>query len=363
MAVTLQQVATLAGVSLATASRVLNRSSRHPREDITERVRAAAAQLGYVPNAQAQALARSTTALVGLVVHDIDDPYFATIAAGLQATAQAAGKQTLLACTYRDPDLECAAVESFASHRTEAIVLAGSRRSSPASATDRLISLCTAYEHNGGRVALIGQPLPGFSSVVPENRSGARQLVRELLRVGHRRFVVVAGPKWLRTSTDRADAFEAELRRHAAAAGPYDGVVLLPRVVTDFTRDGAYAGVTALLESVRNDHGEALPLCILAVSDVMALGVLAACRDRGFPVPEAVGVAGFDDIKTLRDTAPSLTTVHLDLQDMGAEAARLALAPTGEDPRSVSFPATVVLRNSTRLDRGTDVGPETAAVS
>ncbi|GAA2029543.1 LacI family DNA-binding transcriptional regulator [Terrabacter terrae] len=352
MAVTLQQVATLAGVSLATASRVLNRSSRHPREDITERVRAAAAQLGYVPNAQAQALARSSTALVGLVVHDIDDPYFATIAAGVQATAQAAGKQTLLACTYRDPDLECAAIESFAAHRTEAIVLAGSRRSSPASATDRLVALCTAYEHNGGRVALIGQPLHGFSAVVPENRSGARQLVRELLRAGHRRFVVVAGPKWLRTSTDRADAFEAEVRRHATGEDAYDGVELLPRVVTDFTRDGAHSGVAHLLEALHGGPGSSLPLCILAVSDVMALGVLAACRDHGVPVPDAVGVAGFDDIKTLRDTAPSLTTVHLDLQGMGAEAARLALAAPGDAPSTASFPATVVLRDSTRLVRG-----------
>ncbi|MGO4600532.1 LacI family DNA-binding transcriptional regulator [Terrabacter sp. 2YAF2] len=350
MAVTLQQVATLAGVSLATASRVLNRSSRHPREDITERVRAAAAQLGYVPNAQAQALARSSTALVGLVVHDIDDPYFATIAAGVQATSQAAGKQTLLACTYRDADLECAAIESFAAHRTEAIVLAGSRRSAPASANDRLVALCTAYQHNGGRVALVGQPLPGFSAVVPENRSGAMQLVRELLTVGHRRFVVVAGPRWLRTSTDRADAFEAEVRRHVKGNDACDGVQLLPRIVTDFTRDGAYDGVTDLLKSFGDGRGtDAGPLCILAVSDVMALGVLAACRDANVPVPSAVGVAGFDDIKTLRDTAPSLTTVHLDLQGMGAEAGRLALAARGDPPSLVPFPATVVLRDSTRL--------------
>lgn len=343
MAVTLQQVAVRAGVSLATASRVLNRSSRHPREDITERVRTAAAELGYVPNAQAQALARATTALVGLVVHDIDDPYFATIAAGVQATAQSLGKQTLLAATNRDPDLECAAVESFAAHRTEAIVLAGSRRNSPASATERLATLCAAYEQNGGRVALIGQPLPGFSAVVPENRRGARALVEALVREGHRRFVVVAGPRWLRTSTDRADAFEAEARRHRAD----EDVVLEPRLTTDFTRDGAYAAASELLRSGLGDRRS--PLCILAVSDVMALGVLAACRDLGVRVPDDVSVAGFDDIKTLRDTTPSLTTVHLDLLGMGRAAAGLALTPAGRPPGTSSFEATVVLRDSTRL--------------
>ena len=102
MATRLQEVAAEAGVSLATASRVLNGSDRHPRPDIVARVRAAADALGYVPHAQAQALARSTTDLVGLVVHDIADPYFSTIAGGVQDVAQPLGKQTLLASTGRD---------------------------------------------------------------------------------------------------------------------------------------------------------------------------------------------------------------------------------------------------------------------
>jgi len=139
------------------------------------------------------------------------------------------------------------------------------------------------------------------------------------------------------------------VRKHAKDLGTdaAHGVELLPRVDTDFTRDGAYSGAADLLG--RLDLDDARPLCILAVSDVMALGVLAACRDRGVPVPGAVGVAGFDDIKTLRDTTPSLTTVHLDLHGMGTAAARLALAAPDEGASVVPFEASVVLRDSTRL--------------
>ena len=98
-AVTLSQVAREAGVSLATASRVLNGSDRRPAEHIAERVRDAAESLGYVANAQAQALARSTTGLVGLVVHDIADPYFSSIAKGVQRRARTDRHQLLLAAT------------------------------------------------------------------------------------------------------------------------------------------------------------------------------------------------------------------------------------------------------------------------
>ncbi len=342
MAVTLQQVASLAGVSLATASRVLNRSARHPRADITARVQEAATRLGYVPNAQAQALARATTGLVGLVVHDIDDPYFGTIAAGVQSVARAGGRQTLLACTNRDPELECDAIASFAAHRTEAVIIAGSRRSGRSAAQDRLMALCAAYEQNGGRVALVGQPLGAFAAVVPQNRQGARALAKELVAAGHRRFLVVAGPRWLRTSLDRAAAFEDELQRPRDDSDPIE---VLPRCTTDFTRDGAYEATRELIES---GAATGRPLCILAVSDVMALGVLAACRDLGVTVPSQVAVAGFDDIVTLRDVAPSLTTVRLDLHAMGSEAARLALTPSA--PVRTVFPATVVLRESTRIE-------------
>src|SRR4029077_11116551 len=162
-AVTLTDVAARAGVSQPTASRVLNGSARKPAPQVVAAVRKAAEELGYVPNAQAQALARSTTGLIGLVVQDIADPYFSAIAAGIQHVTMVRHRQLMLAATLRDPQQELAVVEAFVAHRTEAIILVGSRWSTPeaAAAAVRLDSGIARYISNGGRVAVIGQPIPG----------------------------------------------------------------------------------------------------------------------------------------------------------------------------------------------------------
>ena len=334
VATTLQEVASRAGVSLATASRVLNRSDRHPRPEIVARVRAAADQLGYVPHAQAQALARASSDLVGLVVHDIADPYFSMIAGGVQAVAQPQGKQTLLASTGRDPEVEVDAVRSLASQRTQAIILAGSRRTRADAVHHELVAVSRMYERNGGRLAFIGQQLEGFSAVVPDNRGGARRLARSLVEQGHESFAVVEGPRWLRTSVDRADAFRREVGKERVAWSARTG----------FSREGGYA---AAYSTLRERSGTS-PVCVFAVSDVMALGVLAACRDLGLAVPDEVAVAGFDDIPTLLDVTPGLTTVALDLRAMGARAAELALdRATGVERVLVS--AEIRLRASTDL--------------
>ncbi len=332
MATTLQEVASRAGVSLATASRVLNGSDRHPRPEIVARVRAAADDLGYVPHAQAQALARASSRLVGLVVHDIADPYFSMIAGGVQAVAQPKGMQTLLASTGRDPEIEVEAVRSLAAHRTQAVILAGSRRTRADAVHRELAAVSRMYERNGGRLAFIGQQLEGFSAVVPDNRGGARRLARALVQEGHESFAVVEGPRWLRTSVDRADAFRREVGRARVAWSAQ----------VDFSRDGGYAAAS---EAFR-DHRPRTPVCVFAVSDVMALGVLAACRDLGLRVPHEVAVAGFDDIPTLLDVSPGLTTVALDMRDMGVRAAQLALGAAGP-PERVLVPAEVRLRAST----------------
>ena len=353
VATTLQQVAAHAGVSLATASRVLNKSDRRPGAAIAARVQAAAMELGYVPNAQAQALARSTTGLIGLVVHDIADPYFSTIAAGVQSVAQLQQRQTLLVTTNRDAELEREAVRSFAAHRTEAIILAGSRRSARNGETQALETVCRAYEENGGRIALVGQPLLEFSAVIPDNRKGARDLAQALAEHGHQRFAIVEGPRWLRTSADRADAFAKEVQRRADLN---TGVRLLWRHSTAFSREGAFRAARELLS---DDPG---PLCLFATSDVMALGVLAACRELRLDVPGQVAVAGFDDIDALEDVTPALTTVHLDLYGIGARVAELALDRT--ERKRVRFPATPVLRASTEIEdtrpQSTEAAPATA---
>jgi LacI family transcriptional regulator len=340
-AVTLQDVAVRAGVSQATASRVLNGSARVPGVGVADRVRAAARELGYVANAQAQALARASTGLLGLIVHDIADPYFSSIARGVQTASRSARKQVLLASTDRDFDIEREAVSTFIAHRADAIVLAGSRQSGH---LDR--DLETEFGHyraNGGRVVVIGQPLAFGGAVEPENHFAAGELADALASDGHTRFAIIGGPGNIRTAVDRRNGFVEALGRR--------GLTPLVEASGDFTRDGGYAAARTLAAALQlQPGGAAEPVCVFAVTDVMAIGAIAAWHEMGLSVPRDVGIAGFDDIPTLRDHTPSLTTVALPLEEIGARAVELALQLEVDcDDLRERIPGSVVLRDSTRL--------------
>jgi LacI family transcriptional regulator len=342
MAVTLQDVATRAGVSQATASRVLNGSARIPGEDVADRVRSAARELGYVPNAQAQALARASTGLIGLIVHDVADPYFSSIVRGVQTAARTARKQVLLASTDRDFDIERESVSTFIAHRADAIVLAGSRQSGD---LDReLETEFGRYRANGGRVVVIGQPLTFASAVEPENFFASTELAEALISAGHRRFAVISGPGTIRTSVDRRNGFVDALGRR--------GLTPLVEVSGTFTRDGGYAAARRMAAALTAiGDGDADPVCVFAVTDVMAIGAIAAWREEGLSVPGDLCIAGFDDIPTLRDHLPSLSTVALPLEHIGVRAVELALGGDADSPDvHETVPGQVILRDSTRLD-------------
>lgn len=331
-AVRLSDVAQRAGVSLATASRVINGSHRTPAEAIAKRVRAVAEELGYVANAQAQALVRSATGLIGLVVHDIADPYFSTIIRGAQQLARDRGTQVLLAGTDRLEQAELDAVGAFASYRTDAIILAGSRgQHSDVKLTREL----ERYTANGGRVVTFGRSiLPGARVVEIRNREGARQLVAALVERGVRRFAILSGPPDLVTTRDRVAGY----REGLGAAG------LSALAVTggEFTSGGGFTSALACWEAT-GAPGDG-SLCMLAVNDVMAQGAITAIRSLGLSVPQHVQVAGFDDIPTLRDYAPTLTTYRLPLELVGRRAAELALA--ARDPDLPPIEGEVKLRES-----------------
>ncbi|ANZ43020.1 LacI family transcriptional regulator [Lentzea guizhouensis] len=332
--VTLAEVAKQAGVSLATASRVLNGSTRQVSEDLSDRVLRTAEQLGYVPNASAQALARNTSSLVGLVVHDITDPYFSCIAAGVTRVAEENGLVVVLGTTNRSPDREVELLSTLRAHRARAVVLAGSRTTDRAAQT-RLAAEIDAFTEQGGRVACVSQAKLGTDTVVPGNRAGARALARELAALGHKKFAVLGGPSELVVARDRLAGFKAGLA---------DAGVAPPVVINGpLTRDGGHEAAVELLGTRKS----ARATCVFAVTDVMAMGAMAALREQGVRVPEDISIAGFDDIPTLRDTVPALSTVRLPLEEMGEIAAGLVLDAGGDEARTVRVAGQVVLRAST----------------
>jgi LacI family transcriptional regulator len=332
----LTEVAARAGVSLATASRVLNGSERTVGEPHRTRVLTAARQLGYRANPHAQAIARGESNLVGLVVHDLADPYFSTIADGVMQQCEQRGLVVMLASTRRDPEREIEYMSTLRAQRARAVVIVGSRVADR-EVTGRLAKEVRGYADSGGRVACVSQNRLDTNTVVVENRAGARQLAGELAGLGHRRFAVLAGPSDLLTARDRRTGFVDGLVR---AGVPADGVQV---VHGPFTRDGGYLAAEQLVADGLT------ATCVFACNDVVAVGAVAAFRDHGLAVPQDVSVAGFDDIETLRDLVPPLTTVHLDLRDIGSRAAALALDSELDAPvRFVRVRGDVVLRDSTR---------------
>lgn len=336
--ITLEDVARSAHVSLATASRVLNGSTRVVREDLRKRVLAAARELGYVPNAQAQALARATTTTVGLITHDVGDPYFSTMARGVLRVATEQGLLVMIASTYRDPARELAYISALRAQRARAILLAGSGFEDPGYAR-ALSAELHSYLRTGGRVACVTPHGVDTDTVMLPNREGAAALARTLLELGHRRFAVLTGPARLTTVRHRLEGFQ-----HALADA---GVPLPPDhiIESDFTRDGGYAAATELLRRGLN------PTAVFAVTDVMAMGALTALREAGVDVPGDLSLVGFDDIPGVQDLACPLTTYRLPLEEIGERAMRLALAERSPGSRAERVAGEVVLRASTAAAR------------
>ncbi|WP_400994548.1 LacI family DNA-binding transcriptional regulator [Agromyces sp. GXQ0307] len=329
---TLHDVAREAGVSLATASRSLNGSTRKVNEEYRQRVLAAAAKLNYSPNLSAQAVARGTTTTVALLVADIADPYFSQMAAGVVREADRERLIVTMAATERDTERELDLVRTLRGQRPRVMILAASRREDDPN-NDALEAELRAFESNGGRVAFVSSAAGGFQAVQLDNRAGAEALARELIGLGYRRFAAVTGAEGIRTADERLAGFRAGLE---AGGGTLERIVR-----PAFTRDGGYEGMAQLIE--QGLDGIEL---VFAGNDVMAVGAMSAIRDAGLTPGTDVAVAGFDDIPTVRDVTPALTTVRIPLEEVGRRALRLALDEGGEVDES-PVQTEVVLREST----------------
>lgn len=330
--VTLTDVAREAGVSLATASRAINgNKNRKVRDDIRERVHAAAEKLRYSPDANAQAMARGETKQLGLIVHSITDPYFSAIASGVMVAAERRGFVVTLASTQSNANRERELVELLSSQRAHALVVVGGRRADPA-VLAALTGALAEHRRTGGATVLVGQAVLETDTVVIDNVDGARSLARALHARGYRDVAILAGPADHLTAQERAQTFAEELALLGGAR--------TTMVHSRFTRDGGRDATQDVLRSAR-------PELIFAVNDVMALGALAALTDAGLRVPQDVSLAGFDDIDALQDVTPRLTTVHLPLHDIGIAATDLAFAAPAPEPRVVRVQGTVTIRDST----------------
>jgi LacI family transcriptional regulator len=329
------EVARLAGVSTATASRVVSSSGYPVSAAARARVLEAARTLDYVPNALARGLLKSRVPVVAVMVHDITDPYFAEVVRGVEDGAAAAGYLVITCSSERDAERERSYVRLLRSIRAAAVVFAGSGLDDP-SLNEEIERHLAAMRADGAAVVHLSPHALGEPEVSVDNAAGIAAMVEALVVLGHRRIAFLAGPTSLYVARERLAGYRRGLE---AADIAFDERLV---VRTSFDHDGGTLGVDTLLA------GAAPFSAICCANDLLALGALRRLATLGIDVPGDVSVAGFDDISTAALTAPSLSTVRLPLREMGRlgfEHADRLLA--GDTPQPRLLPTEVVLRGST----------------
>jgi len=298
-----RDVAELAGVSVSTVSRALT-VPEQVSAATRERVVAAAAQLGYRPNPTARGLRMGRTHTLGLLVPDLENPYFASVTKGVQARARAAGYALFVADSEEDPTAEPELVAEF-SRRVDGVVLA-----SPRSDDDVLLR---AVE--GVPVVLVSRDVDGLSSVAVDDADGVGQALGHLHALGHRRIAVASGPANSWSGSRRV----AGLRQAAELLGD---VTLVELGTFRPYFSGGFAAA---------DHAMARgATAVVAFNDLMAIGIVDRLRARGVKVPQDMSVVGFDDVAVATLVSPAITTVRVPRTGLGRRAVDLLVA--GLDP-------------------------------
>lgn len=337
------EVARLAGVSTATASRVIGATSYPVSSATRTRVLEAARELDYVPNALARGLLKSQIAVVGVIVHDITDPYFCEVVRGVEDAAAPGGYMVIACSSDRRPERENSYVRLLRSMRAAAVIFAGSGIDDPAS-NEELGRHLAGIRDNGSAVVHLSPHAFGAPEVGVDNAAGIAAMVAALAGMGHSRIAFLAGPNALYVARERLAGYRRGLR--AVGIDPAPGLV----VHTTFDRAGGARGVEALLAGGRGFTA----LC--CANDLQALGALERLAELGKAVPGDVSVAGFDDISVAAMTAPALSTVRLPLRELGRRGFAHAVRQlAGETVASELLPTEVVIRGS--------IGPPRAAMS
>ena len=300
----LVDVARLAEVSVATASRVLN-GSRHPvSEETRTRVVSAARTLGYTPNGTARALVTGRTTIIGMIVGDITDPYFSEITRGADDVARKHGFLTMICNADGKADMELAHVRAMNSFPAAGIIFAGSGRISDDKVEHDLAENVARAASSGTRVVALAKRSFESTRILIDNVASCRDMTRYLISIGHRRIAFIEGPPDLYTSRDRFHGFEQAMSEAGLSSGlAYRGGFGLD--------DGASAARRLLADG--------LPDAIVAANDDAAIGALTTLQEAGVDVPGTISIAGIDD--TRHAGIVGLTTVRVHLDELGAAAA------------------------------------------
>lgn len=329
MAATIREVAQAANVSQATAARALGQYG-YVSDDARERVERAATKLGYVPNSVARALASGATKAVGLVVGDIENPFFAAAARGLTDQVEAHGHSVLLANSDEDLGREKIAVETLLARQVDGLVVVPSSEA----LEQHLDGAAKA-----GPLVLLDREVDGLGvdSVTADNVGGARAATEHLIGHGHTRIGFVSDSLEISSSSLRLQGYREALE---ASGIDFDASLVS---IGGPTADEGYRASLELLE--REQHLSAL----FTANNFMTLGAMHALRSLDLSIPDAVALVGFDDLEWTTLVDPPVTVISQPAAEIGREAARLLIARLeGADgpPQRVRIDTELIIRLS-----------------
>jgi len=332
--VTLRDVAAAAGVHVSTASRALDTAgTSRIGTATTERVRSVAAELGYSRDLLASSLKRGVTQTVAVIVADLDNPLNARVIRGIARVLEADDFVPLVAETGESRDRFEKLLDHFGRRRVDALISLAALLDG-----DEILARKVGDDMPGGRAGR-GLPDADYNTVRHDDVAGGTLAAEHLASLGHRRVAQVDGPVDIDAFVRRAAAFSAA----AGARGMEEVEPPAPGSVTPTFVEGRRL-MGALLDLSRRPTG------VFAPSDVMAVGALDAISERGLRCPEDISVVGYNDLPLSRFVAPPLTTIELPAEELGAEAARMALESIADPTtrgRAVTLPARLVVRRST----------------
>lgn len=329
------EIARDAGVSIATVSRVINNSgsvSEKSRKKVNDAIR----RLNYVPNGNARSLSTSTSNAIGVIIPDINNPFFSLLLQGITMAADEQGFHIFLFNTDEDSEREHQILLSIREHRLRGIII------TPVSESDTVtIERLLDFENLGIPVVLLDRELDSnvFDRVVTDDECGVNKAVSELIRVGHERIAIIKGPSDSRPGHERFSGYRQAMENH--------GLPLLPELIRegDFKVKRAYEQTVALLSLPEP------PTAIFSSNNMTTYGCLRAFNELGLNVGEDVSLIGFDDIDALGWLNYPVSVVSRDVPQMGEQAMRLLMQrfdtpKEKQEGQRYCLPTELILRGS-----------------
>jgi LacI family transcriptional regulator len=328
---TIRDVAKLAGVAPITASRVISNSG-YASDEVRQRVNQAAEQLGYVPNVLARSLRSKRTRTLALVLTDITNPFWTTVARGVDDAASEEGYHVIFCNTDESASKQESYLEALIQKQVDGILLV------PARSKESPIKL---LHQQNVQVVLLDRRLPNMEVDVVrcDSSGGAYQLVQLLLKLGHRRIAILSGPSGVSSADDRVAGYKRALQE--AGLKTEDQLI----IYGDFSLESGYQMTHDLLAMTPR------PTALFASNNFIAIGALKALHDAGLVVPEDMSVVGFDDLPAAIVVEPFLTVAFQPAYEMGQRATKRLLeclnGQVSDGVQEIVLPVSIIERKST----------------